>query len=265
MVAENAPEAAADRRMPRRAGRVALAGLVMWATLAASARAQDDANDPLEPFNRMIFSFNELIDLMLLEPASIVYGHLPSPVKTGVRNVLDNLRAPVVFANDAMQGEGDRAGVTLARFMINSTVGMLGLFDMATEFGYPKHQEDFGQTLARWGTGEGPYLVLPLFGPSNIRDTTGLLVDGFALDPMAYLAPTDVRVGRTATDGVDTRYRLDPAIRDLRENSIDRYATFRTVYRQRRAAEIANGAAASNEAYEDIFDEGEDPEPTPAP
>ena len=164
-----------------------------------------------------------------------------------------------------MQGEGDRAGVTLARFMINSSVGILGLFDMATAFGYPKHQEDFGQTLARWGTGEGPYLVLPILGPSNARDTVGIVVDGFALDPMAYVAPTDVRVGRAATDGVDTRHRLDPAIRDLRQNSIDRYAAFRTVYRQRRAAEIANGAPPSSEAYEDIFNEGVDPEPTPAP
>ncbi|HMR32858.1 MAG TPA: VacJ family lipoprotein [Geminicoccaceae bacterium] len=265
MLAETAPEAAAGRPVTRWTARAALAGAGLWVALAAPALADDDANDPLEPFNRMIFSFNELIDLMLLEPASIVYGHLPSPVRTGVRNVLDNLRAPVVFANDAMQGEGDRAGVTLARFMINSTVGMLGLFDMASEFGYPKHHEDFGQTLARWGTGEGPYLVLPILGPSNARDTTGILVDGFALDPMAYVAPTDVRIGRAATDGVDTRYRYDPAIRDLRENSIDRYATFRTVYRQRRAAEIANGATPTNEAYEDIFNEGVDPEPTPAP
>jgi phospholipid-binding lipoprotein MlaA len=234
--------------------------------LASPALAQSDANDPIEPFNRMIFSFNELIDLMLLEPASIVYGHLPSPVRTGVRNVLDNLRSPVVFANDAMQGEGDRAGVTLARFMINSTVGMLGLFDLATEFGYTKHREDFGQTLAIWGTGEGPYIVLPLLGPSNARDTAGIVVDAFALDPMGYVAPADARIGRSAADGVDTRYRLDPAIRDLRQNSIDRYAAFRTVYRQRRAAEIANGAPpALNQDYEDIFNEGVDPEPSPAP
>lgn len=263
------PEVAAGRtvgsRPSGRTGRAALLAALLVAAPPLPASAQDDVNDPLEPFNRMIFSFNELIDLMLLEPASIVYGHLPSPLRTGVRNVLDNLKGPVVFANDAMQGEGDRAGVTLARFMINSSIGILGLFDLATEFGYPRHHEDFGQTLARWGTGEGPYLVLPLLGPSNARDTAGILVDGFALDPMAYTAPTDVRIGRAAADGVDTRYRLDPVIRDLRENSIDRYATFRTVYRQRRAAEIANGAAPSNEAYEDIFNEGLDPEPTPAP
>jgi phospholipid-binding lipoprotein MlaA len=262
MLPKIAPEGTVEPP-PRR--RAAVLAWLLAACLASPAAAQDDANDPLEPFNRTIFSFNELIDLMLLEPVSIVYGHLPSPVRTGVRNVLDNLRSPVILANDAMQGEGDRAGVTLARFMINSSLGILGLFDMATAFGYPKHQEDFGQTLARWGTGEGPYLVLPLLGPSNARDTVGIVVDGFALDPMAYLAPTDVRIGRYATDGVDTRYRLDPAIRDLRQNSIDRYAAFRTVYRQRRAAEIANGAPPSSEAYEDIFNEGVDPEPTPAP
>lgn len=254
-------------RSPRRPRRhFLLAAAALCVVAAAPAHAQDNVNDPIEPFNRMVFSFNELIDLMFLEPASIVYGHLPSPVRTGVRNVLDNLRAPVVFANDAMQGEGDRAGVTLARFMINSSVGMLGLFDMASEFGYPKHHEDFGQTLGRWGTGEGPYLVLPLFGPSSVRDASGLVVDGFFLDPMAYVAPTDVRIARSVADGVDTRYRLDPVIRDLRENSIDRYATFRTVYRQRRAAEIANGrSGAPDEAYEDIFNEGVDSEPAPAP
>ncbi len=234
--------------------------------VATPASAQDGVNDPFEPVNRMIFSLNELLDLMFLEPAATVYGHFPEPVRMGVRNVLDNLKSPVVFANDAMQGEGDRAGVTLARFMINSTVGMLGLFDMATAFGYPRHQEDFGQTLARWGTGEGPYVVLPLLGPSTARDTLGWAVDSFGLDPMAYLAPTDVRLGRAAADGIDSRYRLDPVIRDLRENSIDRYATFRTVYLQRRAAEIANGAPpAANQAYEDIFNEGLDPEPAPAP
>lgn len=266
LVLEVAPESPAGRPAQRRAGRTALVAVLLSVGLAGPCLAQSDANDPIEPFNRMIFSFNELLDLMFLEPASIVYGHLPSPIRMGVRNVLDNLKSPVIFANDAMQGEGDRAGVTLGRFMINTSLGIFGLFDMATEFGYAKHQEDFGQTLAVWGSGEGPYIVLPLLGPSNARDTLGIAIDGFALDPVAYVAPTDVRIGRAATDGVDTRYRLDPAIRDLRQNSIDRYAAFRTVYRQRRAAEIANGApGASNEAYEDIFNEGLDPEPTPAP
>jgi phospholipid-binding lipoprotein MlaA len=227
------------------------------------AAAADDANDPLEPFNRTIYGWNQLFDLMLIGPASEVYGHLPQPARTGVRNVLDNLKAPIIFANDLLQGEGDRAGVTLARFMINSTVGMAGLFDLATDFGYEKHYEDLGQTMAKWGVGEGPYLVLPLLGPSNPRDAVGTFVDGYA-NPFSLLAPTDVTIGRAAADGIDTRYQYDPIIQDVQKNSLDPYVTYREAYRQRRAAEIANGAPpAVDPAYEDIFNEPDEPATAP--
>ena len=219
------------------------------------AQTAPDDNDPLEPLNRTIFGWNQLLDLMFISPAAQVYGHLPQPARTGVRNVLDNLKSPVVFANDLLQGEGDRAGVTLARFMINSLVGIGGLFDLATDFGYPKHSSDLGQTMGKWGVGEGPYLVLPLFGPSNPRDATGLIVDGYA-NPFGFAAPTDVWVGRAVADGIDTRYRLDPVIQDVQQNSLDPYVTFRTAYRQRRAAEIAGTTTpAQNQDYEDLFNE----------
>lgn len=235
-----------------------LAGLVALAALAP-AIAQEPVQDPLEPLNRTIFSWNELLDLMFIEPVAIVYGHVPSPVRTGVRNVLNNLREPVTVLNDALQGEGDRAGLAFGRFFINSTVGIGGLIDFATAFGYPRHVEDFGQTLGRWGVGPGPYLVLPLLGPSNVRDTAGTGVDFFAARPLFYDVPTEVTTGRVAVEGVDTRERLTPVINDIRANSLDPYATFRSAYMQRRAAEIRNGEAApADSAYEDLFDEADD-------
>jgi phospholipid-binding lipoprotein MlaA len=242
-----------------------LAALGLVATLAAcaSTASGDDANDPFEPMNRAIFKFNDVADRAVIGPVARTYGRVvPETGRTGIRNFLDNLSAPVIFANDLFQAEGDRAGVTLGRFMINTLLGVGGLFDMASQFHYAKHSEDFGQTLGHYGTGEGPYLMLPILGPSNPRDLLGLLVDSFVLDPVAYVAPLDARIGRAVVNGVDTRERLDPVISDLRANSIDPYATLRTVYRQRRDAEIRNGAAASNQAYEDIFNE---PDPSVAP
>ena len=206
--------------------------------------------------NRGIYDFNRLADLLILEPVSRFYGELvPNPVKTGVSNFLDNLRAPVIFINDVLQGEGERAGNTLGRFMINTVLGAGGIFDPATALGRPKHNEDFGQTLATYGVSEGPYLMLPFFGPSNPRDALGRIVDGFALDPVGYLAPSDVRLGRTAVDGVNTRHRLAPVFDDLNRNAIDPYATIRSVYRQQRDREIRNGRAAPDDNYDDIFDE----------
>lgn len=239
-----------------------LAWLGVIAT-ASVAPAQEPVHDPLEPLNRTIDSWNQLLDLMLIEPVSIVYGHIPAPARTGVRNVLNNLREPITVLNDALQGEGDRAGLAFGRFMINSLVGIGGLFDLATEFGYPRHVEDFGQTLGRWGVGPGPYLVLPLLGPSNVRDTAGIGVDFLAVRPLVYDVPTEVTTGRVAVEGVDTRERLTPVINDVRANSLDPYATFRSAYSQRRAAEIRNGAAPSDAAYEDLFDEPDADAPPP--
>jgi phospholipid-binding lipoprotein MlaA len=240
----------------------AAAALTMLLTLTQPTQAQENANDPLEPLNRTIFGWNQLLDMMFIAPAATVYGHLPQPARSGVRNVLDNLGAPVVFANDLLQGERDRAGVTLARFMINSLVGIGGVFDLATDFGYPKHSSDLGQTLGKWGVGEGPYLVLPLLGPSNPRDALGRLTDGF-IDPFGFVAPTDVWVGRTVANGVDTRYRLDPVIEDVQRNSLDPYVTYRTAYRQRRAAEIHGDQPTPDADYEGIFNETDEPSTAP--
>lgn len=207
-------------------------------------------NDPAEPANRAIFAVNQVIDEGVLKPAAGMYRHLvPPPVRTGVHNALNNLRSPVVFLNDVLQGDMDRAGVTLMRFVINTTVGVGGLGDPATDMGFPYHSEDFGQTLAVWGVGDGPFVMLPLFGPSNPRDTVGLVVD-MLVDPVNHWAAnTDreaITYARGATRAVDERARNYDTLEELERSSLDFYATIRSLYRQRRADEISNGASPAD-------------------
>ena len=239
------------------------AAVVLGTLPMAGCASAPQNNDPLEPLNRAVFKFNRVTDELVLKPAAQAYDFVvPDPGKSGVRNFLNNLRSPVVLANDILQGEGDRAGNTLGRFMINTIFG-LGLFDVATDAGYPNHYEDFGQTLAVWGLSAGPYLMLPFFGPSNPRDASGLVVDSFVFDPFGAFNPiglnpsTGVGLTRTVADAVDRRYRLGPALDDVYANSLDPYTTFRTVYRQRRAIEIRNQAAdeQAQEDYDSIFED----------
>ncbi|WP_300298335.1 VacJ family lipoprotein [Ferrovibrio sp.] len=211
----------------------------------AGRAAYDEINDPLEPVNRALFEFHQVLDHFLLKPAAFAYTWLvPDPLRTGMRNALLNLKTPVFLANDLMQGETGRAGDTLQRFAINSTVGVLGVYDAADKwFGIAPHTEDFGQTLATWGSGEGPYLFIPVIGPSNPRDLAGLAADS-AMDPLNwYLRNTD-REGwiyaRTALTGIDTRAELLDTLDNLEKTSLDYYVTLRSVYRQRRDDEIAN-------------------------
>ena len=131
---------------------------------------EEESNDPLEPLNRFFYGINLMLDVAFLKPLAEVYRAVaPEPVRNGVRNVLDNLFAPVVFLNHILQGEAERATVTLGRFLMNSTIGCLGLVDAATEFGHPGYDTDLNQTLAVWGVETGPYLVLPLIGSSSFR------------------------------------------------------------------------------------------------
>lgn len=202
----------------------------------------EEANDPLEPWNRGVLEFNRGFDDFVLRPIAIVYRHiLPDVVRERIHLFLMNLRTPVILANDLMQGEPERAGETLERFVINSTVGVGGLFDVAAEWGLEPHNEDFGQTLAVWGAGEGPYLMLPFFGPSNPRDATGIAVDLF-LDPLNYLLDDKYLLARFGTRVVDER---EPHIEDLdnlEATTIDFYAALRSLYRQYRDNAVRNGA-----------------------
>jgi len=203
-------------------------------------------NDPGEPANRAVFAVNQVLDKGVLKPAAGMYRDLvPPPVRTGVTNALNNLRSPVIFFNDILQGEMRRAGVTFMRFVINTTIGIGGLGDPASDMGFPYHSEDFGQTLAAWGIGEGPFVMLPVFGPSNPRDAVGLVVD-FLVDPLNMWATnTDreyITYARGGTRAVDERARNYDTLEDLERSSLDFYATIRSLYRQRRADEIGNGA-----------------------
>ena len=222
-----------------------------------------ETNDPFEPLNRAVFDFNFAVDRVLLRPVAIAYRDvIPKPGRDGVRNFLDNLETPVVLANDVLQGSADRAGTTVGRFAINSTIGIAGLLDVAQGFGLKGHDEDFGQTLGVWGFPEGPYLVLPLLGPSPPRDSLGLVVDYF-IDPLTYVFDNNdvewlsfVRYGVRA---VDSRSRNIAALDEIERSSIDFYATIRSLYRQRRADEIRNGEPSALVPVPEItleFDEG---------
>jgi phospholipid-binding lipoprotein MlaA len=207
-----------------------------------------EINDPLEPMNRGIFQLNRALDTWFLKPLAIMYREfLPPPFQRGIHNFLNNLRTPIVLANDLFQGEMDRAGTTIARFLINTTLGVGGLSDPATELGWEDHDEDFGQTLAVWGLPEGPYLMLPLLGPSSPRDGVGLAVDSFLIDPIGLLGTLGndglrpYALTRAVLTGIDKRARIYEEFEELEKTSLDLYASIRSLYRQHRNSEINQG------------------------
>jgi phospholipid-binding lipoprotein MlaA len=203
-----------------------------------------DQNDPYESFNRQIFSMNTTLDNNVALPVAKFYVHaVPEPARDGVHNFLANLGEPQTFANDVLQGEVNKAATTLGRFTINTTIGIGGLVDAATKFGIEGHTTDFGETLAVYGADEGPYLVLPLLGPSNPRDAAGYLVD-IGLDPTTYITFRSSiywQLGRGTLNIIDIRAHNIDFIEQLERSSVDLYATERSLYRQHRNAEIHGG------------------------
>jgi len=199
-------------------------------------------NDPFEPTNRVLYEINNAIDGVLLRPLAVGYiNAVPVPVRTHVHNVLANLNSPVVLANDMLMGKPRRAGDTLTRFVVNSTAGVGGIFDVASGLGFPDHSSDFGEVMAIWGIPEGPFLFLPILGPTDPRDAAGYGID-IVLDPFTWIGQGNtvrnlgyVRYGMTA---VDTRAGLIPDLDKVKEQALDPYATFRSLYRQHRAAQI---------------------------
>jgi phospholipid-binding lipoprotein MlaA len=211
-----------------------------------AARAEFNAtNDPLEPMNRTIFSVNDVFYTYLIRPVAKTYTFVfPQFTRNMMRNFLNNLGEPVVFANDLMQGQFHRADITTGRFLANSTVGIGGLFDVATSTGLPEQSGDFGQTLYRYGVPAGPYLVLPILGPSNPRDAIGMGVDS-EMDPFGYLASDYGHGGATwyryIAYGIDEYSRESDALDDLKKNSLDYYAAMRSLSRQHRDAALRDG------------------------
>ncbi len=217
------------------------------ATNNANSLAQ---NDPYEPTNRAVFNANQVVYDHSVWPFATYYNHaVPDKVRESVHNFLTNLDKPVVLGNDLLQGKCVRAQETVERFALNSTLGFAGLFDIASDLKVPDHSADFGQTLAVWGTGEGPYLVVPLIGPDSPRDVAGAVGD-IAMDPLTYLrfhGADTWSVARAGTQALDTAARSVSELRDIERNSIDYYATMRSLYRQYRANEIRDGAPAPDE------------------
>ena len=225
-----------------------------------------ETNDPLEPMNRYFFDVNMFLEEFALKPAAAWYQMaLPTPAQNGVHKFLQNLKQPWTAVNDALQGNLNRAGEAGTRFLINSTVGVAGIFDVATGWGFPEHTEDFGQTLAVWGLGDGPYLMLPFLGPSNLRDTAALPFDWYA-DPVNIAVTNYVPIpghshprqpphhaeytwfptARGFVGAVDDQARNGDAIDQLKKQSMDFYATVRSIYRQRRDAQIHNRGEGEN-------------------
>ena len=241
----------------------ALIGLVLAVSACATppsdpvARADfDRTNDPLEPMNRKILDFNLFMDRILIKPVAEGYRWVvPEYGRNRLRNFLDNLGEPVIFANDTLQGEFSRAHTTAARFLFNSTFGIGGLWDRASGIGLEKQSGDFGQTLYSWGVPEGFYLVLPVFGPSNPRDAVGMAVDAY-MDPF-YWIPRHYGVKNTdlyrwIATGIDERSRNIENFDEIQKNAIDLYAQLRSLWRQHRGAELRHGEPAPPED-EDLY------------
>ncbi len=226
-----------------------VSGVIGVLSLGACASSQDhlvmsddgsQIYDPLENTNRMIFGFNESVDDNIIHP--IVKGYrfvVPQEARNGLGNFLRNLKSPVLFANEVLQGDIEGAKTVLLRAAINTFTGFGGIFDFAGKEGLPHQAEDFGQTLATWGLENGPYLVVPVLGPSTARDSVGYIVDGYA-DPLRWylfnIEKTGIQYTRMGLGYLDLRNDLMDVLEDLRNSSIDYYASTRSIYYQRREA-----------------------------
>ena len=240
-------------------GRIILAVVVglLLAGCAASPREASVANDPLEPFNRRVFLINEKFNKYVVLPAADVYFyHMPAPVREGLHNFVSNLDQPVTIINDALQAEFRRMADALGRLAMNTTLGLGGLFDVATRAGLPAHTSDFGQTLALWGVGEGPFLVLPIIGPEPPRDLLGDAVD-IAMDPLAWVPPSfpiGDRIGSVIGLHVANLFELDARDiflrQELEKGSLDPYVTMRSVWRQARTREITGEPGGNYESFD---------------
>jgi len=203
--------------------------------------------------NRGIFWFNDQVDGYVLEPVAKGWDKIaPDPVKKSTSNFFQNLRFPIVAVNNLLQGKVVDSASDVGRFAVNTTVGILGFFDPASGWGLKQHNEDFGQTLGFWGMPPGPYLVLPFLGPSNPRDTVGLVADSFSV-VYAYFIPVWYTLGARAVDVVNSRALVLREVRQIKEASFDYYVAVRNAYNQHRAALVADQAERSAQEQEDLY------------
>jgi phospholipid-binding lipoprotein MlaA len=226
--------------------------LGMVVILAQGCATGPNANpaDPMEPLNRAVFNFNDGLDRALLQPVATAYDQVtPSPVKTGVRNFFGNIADVWSVVNNLLQGKLKESLETFMRVSVNSTLGFGGILDIGTEAGLPKNRQDFGQTLGVWGFDAGPYVVLPLFGPSSVRDTAGRVVDTSA-DLVTISRNVPTRNSLTVLRVVDTRSQLLGATEILDQAALDKYSFTRDLYLQRRAASIGKDVAVKEERFD---------------
>jgi phospholipid-binding lipoprotein MlaA len=249
----------------RWATRMRGSGLALALTMALAACAHrptdpealaeyERNNDPAEPTNRVIFAGNKFVDDHALQPVARGYqDHLPNRVRKSIHNFVGNLGQPSIAVNDALQGNFSRCWTTIQRFAINTTVGGVGLFDVATDWDRPGHQADFGQTLGVWGVGPGPSVQLPLFGPSNVRDSFGKVAD--LLTNPANLASGGAIAAISAASGgagfIDRRAEALSMTDPLEKDSLDYYVALRSITAQRRAALVAEGKAGEVGVHKD--------------
>ncbi|WP_334118317.1 MlaA family lipoprotein [Limnobacter sp.] len=242
-----------------------LLGVVSLTSACTAMRAPSDS-DPLEGLNRTVDGFNQVVDKAVVKPLAQGYDKVTPPeIKTVIGNFFSNLEDVSVAFNNLLQGKPKAAGSDITRFALNTTIGIVGVADVATELGFEKHNEDFGQTLGVWGVGSGPYLVLPLIGPSTLRDAPGRLVDA-PLDPLYHYDDVRVRNSLFVVNAVNKRARLLPATDLVERVALDQYAFVRDAYLKRRASLIRDGAPDPTEqVYEDFEEASSSMAPQPFP
>ena len=219
-----------------------------------SKKNSGEVKDCFESVNRATFKFNQVLDGVIFEPVAKAYRILPSPVRAGTGNALDNLSTLVTIPNNILQGEFKKAGINTSRFIVNTTVGVVGIFDVAEKIGFPEYEkEDYGQTLGVMGVGPGCYLVLPVLGPSTIRDTTGSFANVLGGDAWynvtvandtQHFTDFDYYASR-ASSGIDFRAKNIDSFENLEKNSMDFYASVRSLYLQDRQKKIKNSKATT--------------------
>jgi phospholipid-binding lipoprotein MlaA len=217
----------------------------------AGCATSGNPKDPIEGFNRAMFAFNDGLDTVVIKPVAKGYDAvLPSPVKTGVSNFFGNIADLFVGVNNVLQGKVSEGASDFGRVAVNTTIGLLGVLDVATEMGLEKHNEDFGQTFGSWGVGDGAYVVLPIFGPRTARDTVGLVLDMKA-DPMGDLDHVPTKNTLTVLRLIDGRAGFLPADKVIEEASLDKYSYIRGAYLQRRRNLIYDGNAPRQTDFDD--------------